>query len=79
MITLDGETCDLRPLDLVTHINGRAVKDMLRFKGKVCQSQISTWGELQLTVQRVHHIPPVEELSEIIIVYLTFLYCTHCN
>ena len=58
----------------MTHIKGKAVKDMLGFHGRVWRSEIPTSGVVSLTVRRVCHIPSVEELSEKSLVFICIYY-----
>ena len=69
--------CDLKLLDLVTHIDNKVINDMIGYDGKVCRTRAPTRGKVWLIVQRAHHIPSVEELSETI--KFSPLYYTYYN
>jgi hypothetical protein len=62
---MEEEGCNLQPLDLITHINGKAVKDMRSSLGRVDSSKIVKLNdsETSYTIVRKYNIPAMSELG----------------
>jgi hypothetical protein len=79
VISFNEETlsCDLRPLDLVTHVDGKAVKNMATEGSQsISRCCLIESPKPKLTVARTYNIPPMKELGRFSHVIEIKLRCT---
>ena len=65
-ISFDEKTlsCELQPLDLVTHVNGKAVKDMdIGGWNFISRCSLTESPKPVLTITRIYNIPPMKTLG----------------